>query len=201
MEQTDILSSAAPPQLSSGGGGSATALWWPRGRRLLSTQEGKMAFSAFVGIVALLATLQTQGRKKSEWVFVEIIIIGWSSVFESAQKQILKFPKTKVLALIHMISTSEWVHFELNYTYVLHVTDRKRSKCVMHHTTFPNIWCWLPKSIEENQDLLSSPLIYYNCFLAKSSTRRAMSPLCRNSKFVAWPSSHVALLLCPQATK
>lgn len=34
------------------------------GSRLLTTQEGEMAFSAFVGIVALLATLQTRGRQK-----------------------------------------------------------------------------------------------------------------------------------------
>lgn len=31
----------------------------PQGGRLLSTQEGEMAFSAFVGIVALLTTLVT----------------------------------------------------------------------------------------------------------------------------------------------
>ncbi len=33
---------------------------------LLSTQEGEMAFSAFVGVVAFLTTLQTRGGQKNE---------------------------------------------------------------------------------------------------------------------------------------
>lgn len=48
------------------GASCSTVVSGPRGWGLLSAQEGKMAFSAFVGIVALLTTLQTQGRQKDE---------------------------------------------------------------------------------------------------------------------------------------
>lgn len=43
---------------------TCNAAVWPQGWRLLSTQEGKMAFSAFVGIVALLTTLQEDKGKE-----------------------------------------------------------------------------------------------------------------------------------------
>lgn len=57
-------------------GDRATAWLFGRtGWRLLSTQEGKVALGAFVGIVALLTTLETQQRQKKKQRGVSVSLI------------------------------------------------------------------------------------------------------------------------------
>lgn len=113
------------------GGDWATAQRCLQGWRSLSTQEGKMAFSAFVGIVALLTTLQTQGGQKSDDINGSLFKAkeSWKLCLYILGRNNHYYRVASALSHIPTISS----RFILST--MIHTLYIKTSKCVVH------VWC------------------------------------------------------------